>query len=64
MEKIGAMFREGKVKDGDYFLTQMHGIPLSLQLKYMSELLNVKIKIGGMWHVRSNDPKIPRKTNW
>ena len=56
MEKIGAMSREGKVKDGDYSFTQMHGITV-LQLKYMSELLNVKIKIGGMWHVCSYDPK-------
>ena len=24
--------------------------PIVLQLKYMVELLNVKIKIGGMWH--------------
>ena len=50
--------RDGKVKDGDYSCTQMHGIPTVLQLKYMAELLKVKIKIGGMWHACSYDPKI------
>ena len=51
MQQIGKLFRDGKVKDGDYSCTQMHGIPTVLQLKYMAELLKVKIKIGGMWHV-------------
>ena len=57
MEKIGAMFCEGKVKDGDYFLYTDAWNPTVLQLKYMSELLNVKIKIGGMWHAGSYDPQ-------
>ena len=43
MEKIGAMFCEGKVKDGDYFLYTDAWNPTVLQLKYMAELLNVKI---------------------
>ena len=57
MEKIGTMFCEGKVKDGDYFLYTDAWNPTVLQLKYMSELLNVKIKIGGMWHAGSYDPQ-------
>ena len=51
MEKIGTMSREGKVKDGDSLYTDAWN-PIVLQLKYMAELLNVKIKIGGMWHVQ------------
>ena len=31
--------------------------PTVLQLKYMAELLKVKIKIGGMWHAGSYDPQ-------
>ena len=57
MEQIGKLFCEGKVKDGDYFLYTDAWNPTVLQLKYMAELLNVKIKIGGMWHAGSYDPQ-------
>ena len=50
------MFANGEVKDGDYFLYTDAWNPTVLQLKYMAELLNVKIKIGGMWHAGSYDP--------
>ena len=57
MEQIGKLFCEGKVKDGDYFLYTDAWNPTVLQLKYMAELLKVKIKIGGMWHAGSYDPQ-------
>ena len=30
----------------------------------MAELLGVKIKIGGMWHAGSYDPRLFRKIDW
>jgi len=56
LKTISNMFAEGKIKDGDYFLYTDAWNPTVLQLKYMSELLGVKIKIGGMWHAGSYDP--------
>ena len=55
MQQIGKMFCDGKVKNGDYFLYTDAWNPTVLQLKYMAELLKVKIKIGGMWHAGSYD---------
>ena len=55
LKTISKMFAEGKVKDGDYFLYTDAWNPTVLQLKYMAELLGVKIKIGGMWHAGSYD---------
>ena len=57
LEQIATMFCEGKVKDGDYFLYTDAWNPTVIQLKYMAELLGVKIKIGGMWHAGSYDPQ-------
>ena len=57
LEQIAAMFCEGKVKDGDYFLYTDAWNPTVIQLKYMAELLGVKITIGGMWHAGSYDPQ-------
>ena len=56
LEKIGEMFCNGDIKDGDYFLYTDAWNPTVIQLKYMAELLGVKIKIGGMWHAGSYDP--------
>ena len=42
--------------DGDYFLYTDAWNPTVIQLKYMAELLGVKIRIGGMWHAGSYDP--------
>lgn len=57
LEQIATMFCEGKVQDGDYFLYTDAWNPTVIQLKYMAELLGVKIKIGGMWHAGSYDPQ-------
>lgn len=53
--RIANLIREGKVKDGDYFLYTDAWNPTVIQLKYMSELLGIKIKIGGLWHAGSHD---------
>ena len=57
LEQIATMFCEGKIKDGDYFLYTDAWNPTVIQLKYMAELLGVKISIGGMWHAGSYDPQ-------
>ena len=57
LEQIAQLFCEGKVKDGDYFLYTDAWNPTVIQLKYMAELLGVKLRIGGMWHAGSYDPQ-------
>ena len=57
LETIGEMFCNGQVKDGDYFLYTDAWNPTVIQLKYMAELLNVDITIGGLWHAGSYDPQ-------
>jgi len=55
LEQIGALFCEGKIKDGDYFLYTDAWNPTVIQLRYMAELLGVSIRIGGLWHAGSYD---------
>ena len=57
ISKIAEMFCNGEVKDGDYFLYTDAWNPTVIQLKYMAELLGVRIRIGGMWHAGSYDPQ-------
>jgi hypothetical protein len=57
LETIAEMFCNGEVNDGDYFLYTDAWNPTVIQLRYMAELLNVKIKIGGLWHAGSYDPQ-------
>jgi glycosyltransferase involved in cell wall biosynthesis len=56
LEIIGEMFCNGEIKDGDYFLYTDAWNPTVIQLRYMAELLNVDIRIGGLWHAGSYDP--------
>jgi len=55
--QIAEMFANGTVKSGDYFLYTDAWNPTVIQLKYMSELLKIPVKIGGMWHAGSYDPQ-------
>jgi hypothetical protein len=57
LQTISRLFCDNAVKDGDYFLYADAWNPTVIQLKYMAELLGVKIKIGGMWHAGSYDPQ-------
>jgi len=54
--KISSLFTANEIKAGDYFLYTDAWNPTVIQLKYMSELLNIPIKIGGLWHAGSYDP--------
>lgn len=55
--KISELFAAGKIQAGDYFLYTDAWNPTVIQLKYMSELLNIPVKIGGLWHAGSYDPQ-------
>ena len=55
--QIAELFCSGKVNDGEYFLYTDAWNPSVIQLKYMSELLGIKVHIGGMWHAGSYDPQ-------
>ena len=55
MEKISRLFCEGEVKDGDHFIYTDAWNPTIIQLKYMSQLLNIPIMIHGFWHAGNYD---------
>ena len=55
--QIASLFSSKKVKAGDYFLYTDAWNPTVIQLKYMSELLGIPVKIGGLWHAGSYDPQ-------
>jgi len=54
---ISNLFDKNQIKEGDYFLFTDAWNPTVIQLKYMSELLNIPVKIGGLWHAGSYDPQ-------
>lgn len=56
VSKIGRLFCEGKIVPGDQFLFTDAWHPGIINLKYMSELLNIPVKIHAMWHAGSYDP--------
>lgn len=56
LEIIGEMFCKGQIQNGDYFLYTDAWNPTVIQLRYMAELLDVDISIGGLWHAGSYDP--------
>ena len=55
--QISEMFASGQIKAGDYFLYTDAWNPTVIQVKYMSELLGIPVKLGGMWHAGSYDPQ-------
>lgn len=57
VEQIGRLFCNGEVVDGDHFIFTDAWHPGIINLKYMSELLGVKITIHGLWHAGSYDPQ-------
>lgn len=57
VEEIARLFTSGTVVDGDHFLFTDAWHPGIINLKYMAELLNVKIKIHALWHAGSYDPQ-------
>jgi glycosyltransferase involved in cell wall biosynthesis len=57
VEKIGRLFCEGKVRAGDHFIFTDAWHPGIINLKYMSELLEIPVVTHGLWHAGSYDPQ-------
>lgn len=55
VEKISRLFCENKIEKGDYFLFTDAWHPGVINVKYMSELLNIPVHLGGFWHAGSYD---------
>ena len=56
-EQMGRLFTEGKVVAGDHFIFTDAWHPGIINLKYMSELLNIPVTTHGLWHAGSYDPQ-------
>jgi hypothetical protein len=57
VEQIGRLFCAGTIKPGDHFLFTDAWHPGIINLKYMSELLQVPVTTHGLWHAGSYDPQ-------
>ena len=57
VERMGELFCSGAVKPGDHFLFTDAWHPGVINLKYMSELLQIPVIIHGLWHAGSYDPQ-------
>lgn len=65
LQSIANMFCNADVQSGDIFLYTDAWNPTVFQVKYMADLLNIKVKLVGMWHAGSYDPNdfLGRVTN-
>ena len=57
VEQLGRLFCSGAIKPGDHFLFTDAWHPGIINLKYMSELLGIPVKIHALWHAGSYDPQ-------
>ena len=57
VERMGELFCSGAVSPGDHFIFTDAWHPGIINLKYMSELLNIPVKIHALWHAGSYDPQ-------
>jgi hypothetical protein len=57
VEEFSRIFTDGSVKSGDHFIFTDAWHPGIINLKYMSELLNIKVTIHALWHAGSYDPQ-------
>lgn len=56
VEQMGRLFCNGAVSPGDHFIFTDAWHPGIINLKYMSELLNIPVVTHGLWHAGSYDP--------
>jgi hypothetical protein len=56
-EQMGRLFCDGTVNAGDHFIFTDAWHPSIINLKYMSELLHIPVKIHALWHAGSYDPQ-------
>jgi hypothetical protein len=57
VEKISRLFCDGRISSGDHFIFTDAWHPGIINLKYMSELLGIKVVIHALWHAGSYDPQ-------
>ena len=57
VEKMARLFTEGQVHKGDHFIFTDAWHPGIINLKYMSELLQIPVTIHALWHAGSYDPQ-------
>jgi glycosyltransferase involved in cell wall biosynthesis len=57
VEQISRLFCSGSVKPNDQFIFTDAWHPGIINLKYMSELLGIPVKIHALWHAGSYDPQ-------
>ena len=57
VEQMGRLFCSGAIKPGDHFLFTDAWHPGIINLKYMSELLQIPVTIHALWHAGSYDPQ-------
>jgi len=57
VEQMGRLFCSGAIKSGDHFLFTDAWHPGIINLKYMSEFLNIPVTTHGLWHAGSYDPQ-------
>jgi len=56
IEKLSRAFTNGKVKSGDHIIFTDAWHPGIINVKYMAELLGIKVIMHGLWHAGSYDP--------
>lgn len=57
VEEIARLFTSGTIMAGDHFVFYDAWHPGIINLKYMSSLLNIPVKIHALWHAGSYDPQ-------
>ena len=57
VEQMGRLFCNGSVHPGDHFVFTDAWHPGIINLKYMSELLDIPVVTHGLWHAGSYDPQ-------
>jgi hypothetical protein len=56
VEEFSRLFCAGRISAGDHFIFTDAWHPGIINLKYMSELLGIPVKIHALWHAGSYDP--------
>lgn len=56
VHKLGELFTQGLIESGDHIIFTDAWHPGVINVKYMSELLNIPVVMHGLWHAGSYDP--------